>query len=355
MGTGFNKGGKFETFARILKLFSPDKCSTLISYFDKEQAISQINHWGKHKVPFLFLTDFELKKIVLIPEKELKQSPVSFVIQKDAACPSGPNSKKIDKLRVHPLSYAEYQKGFKLVMQHIHFGNSYLLNLTYPSKIETGLSLRDIYCQSKAAYKLLWKDRFTVFSPESFVRIKEDMIYSHPMKGTIDAELPDARNSLLNDPKELAEHYTIVDLIRNDLNRVAKGVEVTQFRYFDLVYSRDKKLYQTSSEIRGKLPENWREILGDILFKLLPAGSVSGAPKPKTLEIIKEAELDDRGYYTGVFGYFDGVGLDSGVMIRYIEIVNGQMYYRSGGGITAKSDCDLEYEELKNKIYVPII
>jgi para-aminobenzoate synthetase component 1 len=314
-----------------------------------------MNHWGASKEPFLFLTDFELKRIVLIPENELGQSPVRFVIQSANACPTYRNSNAKEDLQLSPVSFSTYQQGFDLVKQHIHHGNSYLLNLTYPSKIETELSLEDIYCRSSAEYKLIWKDKFTVFSPESFVRIKNNHIYSHPMKGTIDAEFPDARNALLNDTKELAEHYTIVDLIRNDLNLVATAVEVKRFRYFDMVQSKDKKLYQTSSEISGKLADNWRENLGDILFKLLPAGSVSGAPKPKTLEIIKEAELDERGYYTGVFGFYDGDSLDSGVMIRFIELKKGQMFYRSGGGITSKSDCKMEYEELKNKIYVPII
>jgi para-aminobenzoate synthetase component 1 len=90
------------------------------------------------------------------------------------------------------------------------------------------------------------------------------------------------------------------------------------------------------------------------LFKLLPAGSISGAPKQKTVEIIKEAETHQRGYYTGVCGIFDGENLDSGVMIRYIENQNGQLIYKSGGGITVNSEPDYEYNEMIDKIYVPI-
>nr|MCU0397530.1 chorismate-binding protein [Cyclobacteriaceae bacterium] len=94
--------------------------------------------------------------------------------------------------------------------------------------------------------------------------------------------------------------------------------------------------------------------LGDIMVSLLPAGSICGAPKPKTIEIIQQAEEEERGYYTGVIGYFDGTNLDSGVMIRFIENVDGQYYYRSGGGITTQSKMEAEYQETIHKIYVPV-
>jgi para-aminobenzoate synthetase component 1 len=105
-----------------------------------------------------------------------------------------------------------------------------------------------------------------------------------------------------------------------------------------------------SSKIEGTLPNNYNEIIGDIIFDLLPAGSVSGAPKNKTKEIIARAEQVERGYYTGVAGYFDGTNLDSCVLIRYLQENN---IYRSGGGITAQSNVLNEYEEMINKVYVP--
>ena len=99
---------------------------------------------------------------------------------------------------------------------------------------------------------------------------------------------------------------------------------------------------------------NYLSNLGTLLVSLLPAGSVSGAPKTKTLEIIRIAEGENRGFYTGAFGYFDGTVLDSGVMIRYIEKQGDQFYYRSGGGVTAQSELQKEYQELIDKIYVPV-
>jgi para-aminobenzoate synthetase component 1 len=91
-----------------------------------------------------------------------------------------------------------------------------------------------------------------------------------------------------------------------------------------------------------------------MLIRLLPAGSISGAPKRKTVEIIQEAEGEERGFYTGVAGLFDGRNLDSGVLIRYIEKVNGNLFYRSGGGITTQSVKEKEYQEVIDKVYVPI-
>jgi para-aminobenzoate synthetase component 1 len=131
-------------------------------------------------------------------------------------------------------------------------------------------------------------------------------------------------------------------------------VKVKRFRYIDKVHTHSNTLLQVSSEITGNLPADWQENIGTILVSLLPAGSICGAPKKKTCEIIFQAEQEKRGYYTGVVGYFNGEQLDSGVMIRYIEQHGDKYYYRSGGGITTQSDAHTEYLEMIDKVYVPI-
>lgn len=158
----------------------------------------------------------------------------------------------------------------------------------------------------------------------------------------------------MNDGKEAAEHATIVDLIRNDLSIVASHVRVERYRYIDVLQTNRGPILQTSSEICGELPEDYKRQLGDILFSMLPAGSITGAPKKKTMQIIREAEGYERGFYTGITGYFDGDNMDSAVMIRFVEQEADGMYFKSGGGITFKSDARNEYEEMKQKIYVPI-
>jgi para-aminobenzoate synthetase component 1 len=135
---------------------------------------------------------------------------------------------------------------------------------------------------------------------------------------------------------------------------VAEDVSVEKFRYIDKLKTHKSELLQMSSKISGRLPEDFRTNLGNIILTLLPAGSVSGAPKRKTLEIIEKVENYSRNYYTGIFGYFDGKNLDSAVMIRFIENKNGELFFKSGGGITSMSEAKKEYDELIQKIYVPI-
>jgi para-aminobenzoate synthetase component 1 len=147
----------------------------------------------------------------------------------------------------------------------------------------------------------------------------------------------------------------MVDLIRNDLSRVSRKVSVEKLRYVEEIITHEKRLLQVSSEICGVLEPGWRQQLGDILFSLLPAGSVSGAPKGKTLEIIRKAEQGKRGYYTGIAGIFTGDTMISTVLIRFIETTQKGYIYKSGGGITALSNPKQEYEEMINKIYVPVV
>jgi para-aminobenzoate synthetase component 1 len=134
----------------------------------------------------------------------------------------------------------------------------------------------------------------------------------------------------------------------------ASEVEVKRLMYLDRITTNKGEILQMSSEISGKLPVNYTENIGTMIAKMLPAGSICGAPKPKTVEIIREAEKYDRGYYTGIFGYFDGKNLDSCVLIRYLEISGNKLTYKSGGGITFMSNCQSEYDELIRKVYVPV-
>ncbi len=174
------------------------------------------------------------------------------------------------------------------------------------------------------------------------------------MKGTIDAAKENAIEVLKNDVKEKAEHYTVVDLLRNDLSIVANEVKLDEFQRIDFLQTQQKNLYAMSSEISGTLKPKFKGKVGSILKELLPAGSILGAPKKKTLEIILAAENYERSFYTGVCGWFDGENLDSCVMIRFIEKEKDKLFFKSGGGITHLSKFADEYQEMKNKIYVPI-
>jgi len=315
--------------------------------------IDEMNHLGKIREPFLFIIDFEGLSPLVYPLAKIPDT-IRFTMP---GCHQDMNPKASNikfHLEKRPVPYSAYLTAFERVMHHLRQGNSYLVNLTFPTPIDTGLTIEEIYELSEAPYKLLFKHRFVVFSPEPFVRINDGIISSYPMKGTIDASLPDAEYQVLEDPKESAEHTTIVDLIRNDLSKVADNVEVNRYRYIDRIQTHEKEILQVSSEIRGSLPDGFSLHIGDILDALLPAGSICGAPKKRTLEIIREAEAEPRGYYTGIFGIFDGQNMESAVMIRFIEQTKTGLRYRSGGGITHMSDPKAEYAEMLDKVYLPI-
>jgi len=317
----------------------------------KQQIIQQMNDLAASQSPFLFIVDYKAESGFVIPKDELDERFVRF--QTDSVV----QANKIDQSvewQIESVDFEDYKQKFDFVQQQIHLGNSFLTNLTQPTNISSNLSLSDLYELGSAKYKLWFNNQFVVFSPETFVRIEGQTISSYPMKGTIDASIPNARDLILNDPKEKAEHATIVDLIRNDLSLVANLVEVIKYRYVDEIKTNRMNLLQISSEIVGQLPEGYRERLGDILFALLPAGSICGAPKQKTLQIIEEAEGYERGFYTGIYGWFDGENLDSSVMIRFIEQIDNKLIFKSGGGITAQSELEKEYEELIQKVYVPV-
>ncbi len=321
--------------------------------------IKFLNDYGRNSKPCIFIISYDKTDIRIFAPEDCRVNNIFYNINGFNNTLTGdykPDSRIINKdymFKRQFITYDEYLKGFNIVRSNFIGGNSFLTNLTYPTKIKTDLTLRDFFYNSKARYRFLYKDCFTVFSPESFVKIKSDTIYSTPMKGTISRTHKTAKKTLLADPKEFAEHITIVDLIRNDLSIVAKKVRVKRFRYLTEVENNSGGLLQMSSEITGKLTKGWQASMGDIIEALLPAGSITGAPKKKTVDIIKEAEGYERGFYTGIVGYFDGKNLDTGVMIRFVENTGNGLIYKSGGGITIYSNPANEYNELKEKVYVP--
>jgi len=320
----------------------------------KELIKEKLNKFGSLKEPFLFILSYDLSKFYIEKLSDLP-STIKFELNfKEHQKIKTIQKKKLEKF---PLSFKEYKKKFDTLQDEIKEGNSYLLNLTAKTKIKTAISLDDIYANTQAKFKLRFQNQdedFVCFSPERFVEIKNNKISTYPMKGTIDASIVNAQARILGDIKEMAEHTMVVDLLRNDLGIVGSKVRVEKFRYVEKINAGNKKLFQVSSKISANLQNNWHENIGDILTSLLPAGSITGTPKKKTIEILNKVEEYDGGFYTGVFGVFDGVNLDSSVMIRFIEKdKNAELFYKSGGGITCDSNVDLEYQELLDKIYLP--
>ncbi|WP_284462008.1 aminodeoxychorismate synthase component I [Chryseobacterium sp.] len=318
------------------------------------QKFIEMDELSLKRVPYFFVIDFLSENVEIYPENEIEKSGLIIDFQSFSTIKNVPELNKKIVWKSFPETLESFKKGFDKVQKNIRLGNSYLVNYTRKTEIETNLDLKEIFYHSDAKYKVFYKDFFVFFSPETFVKIVDNKILTYPMKGTIDASLENASEILKNDKKEKAEHYTVVDLLRNDLSMVADDVHVEQFQQIDFIKTRQKDLYAMSSEISGIVKPEFDGKIGSIMQKLLPAGSILGAPKPKTLEIILDAEGYDRGYYTGVCGWFDGKNVDSCVMIRFIEKEGDKLYFKSGGGITHMSKLEDEYQEMKNKIYVPI-
>lgn len=320
----------------------------------KKLIKERLNKFGSLKEPFLFILSYDLSKFYI---QKLSNLPSTIKFELNFKEHQKIKTIQKNKLEKFPLSFNDYKKKFDTLQDEIKEGNSYLLNLTAKTEIKTAISLDDIYANTQAKFKLRFQNQdedFVCFSPERFVEIKNNKISTYPMKGTIDASIVNAQARILGDIKEMAEHTMVVDLLRNDLGIVGSKVRVEKFRYVEKINAGNKKLFQVSSKISANLQNNWHENIGDILTSLLPAGSITGTPKKKTIEILNKVEEYDRGFYTGVFGVFDGVNLDSSVMIRFIEKdKNAELFYKSGGGITCDSNVDLEYQELLDKIYLP--
>ncbi len=193
-------------------------------------------------------------------------------------------------------------------------------------------------------------------SPEALVKVQRGRVFTHPIAGSRprgetperDLELAD---ELLADPKEQAEHLMLVDLARNDLSKVCRAgtVEVTEFMQVE----RFSHIMHLVSSVEGDLREDANAV--DVFRATFPAGTLSGAPKPRALEIIDELEVAQRGLYGGVVGYFDLAGdADLAIAIRTATLVGDTAYVQAGAGLVADSDPASEHEEAVNKAAAPL-
>ncbi len=188
-------------------------------------------------------------------------------------------------------------------------------------------------------------------SPEILVRLRDDTVTVRPIagtrpRGTDRAEDEALASDLLSDPKELAEHLMLLDLGRNDVGRVAKigSVNVTE----QMVIEHYSHVMHIVSNVEGTIDEQFDAM--DALCGAFPAGTVSGAPKVRAMEIIDELEPEKRGVYAGAIGYFSANGsMDTCIALRTAVVKDGTMYVQAGGGIVADSDPDAEFQESCNK------
>ena len=223
----------------------------------KQEIIDKINRLASQDEPFLFVINYQGDKAFIRLLSDINPEECLFDFEgrgnlshawketwKEETWKKKISEEEISETiwQIEPPLYEDYERSFNIVKSNIMAGNSYLTNLTCRVPVSCNLSLEEIFHRAKGKYKLLLRRKrtqaedkahlkeenieenltpFVCFSPETFVRIKGGRIYSYPMKGTLDASLPNAEKQLMEDRKEAAEHATIVDLIMNDLSRVA--------------------------------------------------------------------------------------------------------------------------------------
>lgn len=325
-----------------------------------ESSFAEMDALAARGEDFLFAVDYELSRAFALPLREADPALLLYDFRGRGNAGSAAAARDARILSRDFVPFAEYERAFRVIREGEERGDSFLANLTFPTRVSLSDPLRAVFRSVSAPYRLWLGSELAgdgaeilLFSPEPFVRTKGREISTRPMKGTAPASAPGAAEALLADGKEAAEHATVVDLLRNDLALVARDVEVARYRYLEAAGSGPGALIQSSSEVMGELRAEFAGRPGSILSRLLPAGSVTGAPKRSTVELIARAEGRRRGWYCGVCGVWRGGELDSAVMIRFIESGPGGTFFRSGGGVTVYSDARAEYAEMVAKVRLP--
>ena len=252
------------------------------------------------------------------------------------------------------ITYNEYSECISKIKHYLEEGLTYQVNFTFKLKFDFIGNILDFYLNLRRAQPTPYAalidaddQQIISLSPELFFKVENNKIVTRPMKGTIERGLTTVQDNefkkiIAGSEKTKAENVMIVDLLRNDLGRIAKAVWVPKL--FEI--EKYRTLHQMTSTIEAKLKD--KLTLKDIFSSLFPCGSVTGAPKIKTMEIIKTLEKEPRGIYTGAIGYISpDKKMCFNVAIRTIHLKQGQGELGVGGGIVYDS---LEAEEYKEAI-----
>jgi anthranilate synthase component 1 len=252
----------------------------------------------------------------------------------------------------------EYQRAVSAAVEEIKAGEAFQIVVSQRFEVDTSADALDIYrvlrLTNPSPYMYLLRlDGFDIIgsSPEALVTVKGATAVTHPIagskpRGATPAEDAALEAELLADPKERAEHVMLVDLGRNDLGRVCEPgtVEVVEF----MEVRRYSHIMHLESTVTGTIAEDCTAL--DVVMAAFPAGTLSGAPKVRAMEIIDELEVSRRGLYGGVVGYLDFAGeADAAIAIRTALLRDGVAYVQAGGGIVADSHPPAEDQETQNK------
>lgn len=272
-----------------------------------------------------------------------------------------PENKASANVKALPtLSFEEYARAINTIKEEIASGNTYEVNYTYDWDVKTDADSLTLYetllKRQKTPYNTFMKNEYETllsFSPELFFELENGKILTKPMKGTIKRGVTEQEDKqhiefLKNDIKNRAENVMIVDLLRNDLGRIAKTGTVKVPKLFEI--ETHKTLHQMTSTITAELLEG--TTLYDVFEPIFPCGSITGAPKISTMEIIDRVETGKRNIYCGAIGFLSPQKAVFSVPIRILQKTNQEDFYkyRVGGAIVWDSDIKDEWEETVTKI-----
>ena len=253
------------------------------------------------------------------------------------------------------FSQEQYIESIKKCIQYIRQGDMLQSNITMRfhgkyigSPFIAYSKMREMTPNPYFSY-FDFEEKLISTSPESFIRMDRGMIQSRPIKGTVKCIIDgiDQADFLKNSKKNRSENTMIADLIRNDIGRVCKIGSVKVPTLCEI--KKYNNLYHLETVIEGKLKDNIR--MSDVLRGNFPGGSITGAPKVRSMEIIDELEFTERGPYTGMIGFFGNAGyVNTSIGIRIVYFDKACFYIHAGGGIVTKSDPWDEYDELILKI-----
>jgi para-aminobenzoate synthetase/4-amino-4-deoxychorismate lyase len=261
------------------------------------------------------------------------------------------------------VTRGEYSSAVAKIKEHIAAGDTYQVNYTFRLNAEFSGSPFGFFCDLAAAQQ----GRYAAFietsevaicsaSPELFFELKDGVITSRPMKGTLPRALTAeadraAAEALRGSAKDRAENIMIVDMIRNDIGRIAEPGSVETVSRFDV--EKYPTVWQMTSTVRGDLAQRRKGAkIAEVLSALFPCASITGAPKAKTMEIVRSLEKGPRGVYTGAIGFIapDGAAqFNVAIRTAVVDRINGLVEYGIGGGIIWDSNADAEYEEAITK------
>ncbi|HQQ21354.1 MAG TPA: chorismate-binding protein, partial [Bacteroidales bacterium] len=234
-------------------------------YQDLSALKSRINYLSGQGCPFFFVINYKQTEGYLV-EDPLHQSEVFF---KFPTAENKPFTYSPDEvaMKIIPNQFESYRSKFEKLQHYMKSREVWLANLTERTEIKPNISLEQIFALSESLYQVYVPGKFVCFSPERFVKIADGIISTNPMKGTIDATIPNAEEIIQNNPKEIDEHKAAVDLLSEELRAVSDHVYTSRYRYIDFVKTSRKQLLQVSSEIVGNFLTTTKSAWATLFFR----------------------------------------------------------------------------------------